>query len=42
MDFYVAKSSKSQKNGRQKDHRTQGGIYQPSEVKQVSEQINAS
>lgn len=32
---------KVMKRGFSKDHSTQGGTHQPSEVKQVSEQINA-
>lgn len=36
----MAKSSKSHEKGLQEDHSTQGGIQQPSEVKQMSEQIN--
>jgi len=36
----MAKSFKSHEKGLQEDHSTQGGIYEPSEVKPISEQIN--
>lgn len=40
-DSHDAKSAISHEKGLQKEYSTQGGIYQPSEVNQISDQLNA-